>query len=324
MPKSLAVLPQGIDLLLGDLIGDRQRAAGGRHVVVDGGHGPLGPPDLPAGEPQRFEGLGAGHLMDELQVDVQDRLLAFFGMHDVMVPYLLEHCPGIGSHIQAEVLGSVDGNEKCPPADNPLEGSLRQGDIRNTDSENRLNSPIVHKGSRVFQGPGRVARELRKPSQHGISSVAFSFSKTEGILFYEGCRLRRPVLPLGRQLLDLVGLQQPHRRAAAGRERFLKDLRLGMDHARQEEPGLRQLLRPERARRSPEHRPAIRRWRSAKAPRPRYRERVGFALPWPSTGNVLHEAKCRGHRPQCGLRTDRPPCSGCRVRSWNSLSNSMI
>ena len=50
-------------------------------------------------------------------------------------------------------------------------------------------------------------------------------------------------LPLGRQLLDLLGLQQPHRRAPAGRERFLKDLRLGMDHARQKEPGLRQLLR---------------------------------------------------------------------------------
>ena len=100
----LAVLPQGIDLLLGDLVGDRQRAAGGRHVVVDRGHGPLGPPHLPSGEPQRFEGLGAGHLVDELQVDIQDRLLALFAMHDMAVPYLLEHCSGGGSHIGAEIL----------------------------------------------------------------------------------------------------------------------------------------------------------------------------------------------------------------------------
>ena len=91
-----AVAPQGIDLLLGDRIGDRQPAVGGRHVVVDGGHGPLGPPHLAPGKPQPFEGLGAGHLVDELQVDVQDRLLALFGMDDVAVPYLLEHRPGVG------------------------------------------------------------------------------------------------------------------------------------------------------------------------------------------------------------------------------------
>jgi hypothetical protein len=42
--------------------------------------------------------------MDELQIDVQDRLLALFAMHDMAVPYLLEHCPGVGSHFAAEVL----------------------------------------------------------------------------------------------------------------------------------------------------------------------------------------------------------------------------
>ena len=89
-----AVLPQGVDLLLGDRIGDRQAAVGGRHVVVGGGHGPLRPPHLAAGKPQPLEGLGAGHLVDQVQIDVQDRLLALLGMDDVIVPDFLEHRPG--------------------------------------------------------------------------------------------------------------------------------------------------------------------------------------------------------------------------------------
>ena len=55
--------------------------------------------------------------------------------------------------------------------------------------------------------------------------------------------LRRATLPLGGQLLDLLSLQQPHCGTTADRERFLKDLRLGMEHAWQEKPGQRQLLR---------------------------------------------------------------------------------
>ena len=118
-----AVLPQGVDLLLGDRVGDRQAAVGGGHVVVDRGHGPLGPPDLAAGQPQPLEGLGAGHFVDQVQVDVQDRLLAFFGMDDVVVPDLLEHRPGVGSHIGADVL--IAGRKRrTPPVDYPLEGIL--------------------------------------------------------------------------------------------------------------------------------------------------------------------------------------------------------
>ena len=71
-----AVRPQGVDLLLGDRIGDRQAAIGRRHVVVGRGHGQLGPADLAAGQPQALERLGAGHFVDQVQIDVQDRLLA--------------------------------------------------------------------------------------------------------------------------------------------------------------------------------------------------------------------------------------------------------
>ena len=96
MPNSPAIAPQRVDLLLGDRIGDGQPAVGGGHVMIDGGHGPLGPPHLAAGQPQPLEGLRAGNLVDQLQVDVEDRLLALFGMDDVVVPDLLEHRPGVG------------------------------------------------------------------------------------------------------------------------------------------------------------------------------------------------------------------------------------
>ena len=51
-----------------------KRAIGGGHVVVGGGHGPLWPAHLAAGQPQPLERLGTGHLVDQLQIDVQDRL----------------------------------------------------------------------------------------------------------------------------------------------------------------------------------------------------------------------------------------------------------
>ena len=80
-------------LAIGSAIGsgDRSSARCGRR-----GHGPLGPPHLAPGQPQSFEGLGAGHFVDQVQVDVQDRLLAVFGLDDVGVPDFLEHRAGSG------------------------------------------------------------------------------------------------------------------------------------------------------------------------------------------------------------------------------------
>ena len=71
-----AVVAQGVDLLFGNRIGDRQAAIGRGHVVVGRGHGQLRPAHPAAGQPQSLERLGAGHFVDQVQVDVQDRLLA--------------------------------------------------------------------------------------------------------------------------------------------------------------------------------------------------------------------------------------------------------
>ena len=86
-----AVGAERVDLLLGHRIEDRQAAVGGGHVMVGGGHGPLGTPHLAAGEPQPFKRLRAGHFVNQLQVDVQQRLLPRLGMDDVGVPNLLEN-----------------------------------------------------------------------------------------------------------------------------------------------------------------------------------------------------------------------------------------
>ena len=61
----------------------------GRHVVVLGGEGEVGPAHRAAGQPQPVEGLRAGHLVHEVQVDVEQVRLAVGAPHDVRLPDLL-------------------------------------------------------------------------------------------------------------------------------------------------------------------------------------------------------------------------------------------
>jgi hypothetical protein len=96
-----AVVAQGVDLLLGDRVGNRQPAIGGRHVVVRRGHGQFRPPHTPARKPQALEGLGAGHLVHQVQVDIQDRLLAGLGVYHMGIPDLVEQRAGGGGGCHA-------------------------------------------------------------------------------------------------------------------------------------------------------------------------------------------------------------------------------
>ena len=90
-----AVVAQRVDLLLRDRIGDRQAAIGRGHVVVGRGDGQFRPAHFAAGQAQAFERLGAGHFVDQVQVDVEERLLARLGMHDVCIPDFFEHRRGV-------------------------------------------------------------------------------------------------------------------------------------------------------------------------------------------------------------------------------------
>ena len=68
----LAVLFQRLDLDPRQLVGDHPRDGGavGGHVVVGGRERLVGPAHAPALEPQAVEGLRRGHLVDEVEVDV--------------------------------------------------------------------------------------------------------------------------------------------------------------------------------------------------------------------------------------------------------------
>ena len=83
------VAPHDLHLLGRDRVLDRQVDVGGGDVVVLGGDGEVGPAHRAAGQAQAVEGLRAGHLVDEVEVDVEEVGLARAGVDDVAVPDLL-------------------------------------------------------------------------------------------------------------------------------------------------------------------------------------------------------------------------------------------
>ena len=69
-----AVAAERVYLFGGDVVGDEEAVlhGGGGDVVVDRGEVTVGSAELAAGEAEAFEGLGAGDLVDEVEVDVED------------------------------------------------------------------------------------------------------------------------------------------------------------------------------------------------------------------------------------------------------------
>src|ERR1035441_5308984 len=100
-----AVLAQRLDLGARDRVGERAVRAiegdwgggwdtgagdpGGRHVVVLGGDGQVGTAYLAVGRAQPVERLRAGHLVQEVEVDIEEVGLARRATHHVGVPDLL-------------------------------------------------------------------------------------------------------------------------------------------------------------------------------------------------------------------------------------------
>ena len=102
----LAVASQRLDLSARHRVGDRLVDVDRRHVVVFGGDRQVRSPHAAAREPQSVERLRAGHLVHEVQIDVDQ--VGFPGVtgaaaegDDVVVPYLLCHgaWPRVGRHI---------------------------------------------------------------------------------------------------------------------------------------------------------------------------------------------------------------------------------
>ena len=87
-----AVGPQRLDLPARQRVADVELVLG-RHVVVDRGERQVGPADPAPGQPQAVERLRAGHLVDQVPVDVEERRLVR-RRDDVAIPDLLEQCLG--------------------------------------------------------------------------------------------------------------------------------------------------------------------------------------------------------------------------------------
>ena len=85
----LGVATQRLDLGAGDGVGDRLVPVERGDVVVLGGEGEVGAAHGAAGEPQPVERLRRGHLVDEVEVDVEEVRLTLGGSDDVLVPDLL-------------------------------------------------------------------------------------------------------------------------------------------------------------------------------------------------------------------------------------------
>ena len=86
-----AVALERLDLGRRERVGDAGLAPDRGHVVVDRRERAVRPAHPPARQPQPVEGLRRGHLVDEVQVDEQDRRPGRVGgAHLVGVPDLLE------------------------------------------------------------------------------------------------------------------------------------------------------------------------------------------------------------------------------------------
>ena len=93
-----AVLAQGFDLARGDLVDDVEAVGdgGGGDVVVDRGDGAVGAAQLAAGEAETVEGLRRGDLVDEVQVDVEQRGFACGLGDEVLLPDFFKEGAGCG------------------------------------------------------------------------------------------------------------------------------------------------------------------------------------------------------------------------------------
>ena len=96
----LGVRAQQVDLDLRFLVVDRHAPARrGRDVVVRHCERQLGPAHRPAVLAQSFEGLGAGDLVHQVPVDIDQACAVVLFMHQVALPDLVEERSGLGHRL---------------------------------------------------------------------------------------------------------------------------------------------------------------------------------------------------------------------------------
>jgi hypothetical protein len=88
------VLFQGLDLLARFRIGDAFVAILGRHIVIGDRQGQFRAADLAARVAQAFKGLGAGHFVHQMAVDIENGGFTRLVRHQMGVPDLVVQCLG--------------------------------------------------------------------------------------------------------------------------------------------------------------------------------------------------------------------------------------
>ena len=88
--------------LLGQVIFKRPAGKVCGHDVIHGSEGPLGKADGEAALPQHFKGLGAGHLVNQMEADEQLGLPRGQLAHGMRLPDLLQQGP---THLQSPLHG---------------------------------------------------------------------------------------------------------------------------------------------------------------------------------------------------------------------------
>ncbi len=97
-PELAAVRLDLGELLAGQLVHDRKGRVERGDRMVGRGYGLARLADLESALPQAGERLRAGDLVDEVEVDREDRRRAGLGRHDVVVPDLLQEGAGFLGH----------------------------------------------------------------------------------------------------------------------------------------------------------------------------------------------------------------------------------
>jgi hypothetical protein len=107
-----AVLLKGIELELGVVIEDGQRAVGGGDGMVHHGKSEIGAADFATFGAETGEGLGRGAFMDEVAINIYDGRLAGLLVNNVGVPdFLIERFRrhGVSIRILALLSGEANG-----------------------------------------------------------------------------------------------------------------------------------------------------------------------------------------------------------------------
>ncbi len=180
------VLGQRLDLDAAFRIGDAVRAVGGRHVVIDDGERLFGMADLATGQSQALEGLRAGHLVNQMAVDIEKAGTVVLTVDQVVVEdFVVEgawsgHCLASVDRGAGWACGAPVGRHSGEP------GRLGAQDPREKARRQALS--VLQRKALI----GRIAEQFF----HGVAHTSKDAGRQSGERNDAPARVRAELLPL--------------------------------------------------------------------------------------------------------------------------------